>query len=315
MKQHIKPAFAKIDPAHLFDGLFVPTTGKKRGRLYVEPRRFGNSEISFQGFEQLGADDQSVLLSITAQLGIDGLIINHDPAGDISKQLRLDIFFKGDDGRPLASKQTTLRSILIDAGYDPDRGTANISASLNRLRNAQIREVNKVDGWDRACNIISTSFNKKTGETYIAANPRLTSAVFRGQHVKISLYERNALESEVAKILHSWLCSNIRLGGALGRGNGVHIDTLSPHIWGSAHEAESVKVKSVRRALLRSALDDIADKTKSLHDGYGWAIDQTSCGLVLVSRPKTLPTLEEAAHGMTPGQLDEALIYRGNLEM
>ena len=45
-QQRIKPAYAKFDPAHVFDGLFVPTKGKKRGRLYVPPRRFGDSEIS-----------------------------------------------------------------------------------------------------------------------------------------------------------------------------------------------------------------------------------------------------------------------------
>lgn len=32
-QQRIKPAYAKFDPAHVFDGLFVPTKGKKRGRL------------------------------------------------------------------------------------------------------------------------------------------------------------------------------------------------------------------------------------------------------------------------------------------
>ena len=49
----IKPAYAKLDPAHVFDGLFVPTGGKKRGKLLVEPRRFGDLEIGFQGFDQL----------------------------------------------------------------------------------------------------------------------------------------------------------------------------------------------------------------------------------------------------------------------
>ena len=60
-----------------------PTKGKKRGRLFVEPRRFGDLEIGFQGFEQLGADDQSILLALSAQLGIDGLMIDDDPPGPI----------------------------------------------------------------------------------------------------------------------------------------------------------------------------------------------------------------------------------------
>ena len=103
-QQRIKPAYAKFDPAHVFDGLFVPTKGKKRGRLYVPPHRFGDSEISFQGFEQLGADEQSILHAVSAQLGIDGLMIEAKPPGEIGQQLRLALDFDNDDGRPLKTK-------------------------------------------------------------------------------------------------------------------------------------------------------------------------------------------------------------------
>jgi hypothetical protein len=155
-KQHIKPAYAKFDPAHAFDGLFVPTNGKKRERLFVEPRMFGHLEINFQGFEQLGADDQSILLALTAQLGIDGLVIDATPQGAISNQLRLALRFNQDDGAPLASRRTSLHSLLIDAGYrDHECGRAlqDAKASLNRLSNAQIRERDHVSGWDRLCQL------------------------------------------------------------------------------------------------------------------------------------------------------------------
>ena len=309
-QQRIKPAYAKFDPAHVFDGLFVPTKGKKRGRLYVPPRRFGDSEISFQGFEQLGADDQSILLAVSAQLGIDGLMIEAKPPGEIGQQLRLALDFDNDDGRPLKTKKTSLRSLLIDAGYNgPDSGAAlaRIKESLNRMGNAQIREINHATGWDYRCNLLSSRFNHKTGEIFVAVNPRLTGAVFREQHVKVSLFERNELESEVAKLLHCWLCSNIRLGRSLGNGNGAHIDTLAPHVWGkAAWEEASNKVRSVRRSQLRDALDEIADRTRGLHGGYGWAIDQTSGGLVLVSRPKELPFLE-GEHDMRPSEVHDLL--------
>ncbi|KDB60567.1 hypothetical protein AZ16_2305 [Bordetella bronchiseptica B18-5 (C3)] len=39
-------------------------------------------------------------------------------------------------------------------------------------------------------------------------------------------------------------------------------------------------------------MDEIAERTCGLQDGMGWAIDQTSSGLVLVGRPKVLPLLE-----------------------
>lgn len=113
--------------------------------------------------------------------------------------------------------------------------------------------------------------------------------------------------TEAAKLLHCWLCSNIRLGRSLGNGNGAHIDTLAPHVWGkAAWEEASTKVRSVRRGQLRDALDEISDRTRGLQGGMGWAIDQTSSGLVLVSRPKELPFLE-GEHDMRPSEYHDLM--------
>lgn len=307
-QRHLKPAYAKMDAAHLFDGLFVPTGGKTRGRLYVAPRTFGDSDVSFQGFEQLGADDQSILLALSAQLGIDGLVIEAEPAGPTNKQLRLQLEIKVDDGSDVARTKTSLRSILVDAGYgSPDSGRAlsDCRASLNRLANAQIRESRR-GGWDRRSNLISVAFNNITGDVHVAANPRLTGAIFNGQHVKVSLFERNALETETSKILHAWLCSNVRLGRPLGRGNGVHLDTLGPHVWGEkAWEEASKQVRSRRRTQMREALDEIREATgriEQLGEGYGWAIDRTG-DLVHITRPAELPAIEWSS---APRDLDQA---------
>ena len=302
MKQIIKSSYAKVDPVHLFDGLFVPTNGiNRKQRLYVPPRKFGDSEISFQGFELLGSDDQSVLLAITAQLGTGGLLIGSQP-NKIASDLRSKLSLTYDEATPIATKKVSLRSLSIDAGYDPQRSTSTITASLNRLRNAQIREIDPT-GADRTSNIISAEFNRKTKETYIAANPRITNAVFSGQHIRVSLFERNVLDTEVAKLLHCWLSSNIRLGNSLGRdGGGAMIDTLAPHVWGVNQEEQSAKVRCRRRGLLRDALDEIADKTMKLQGGYGWVIDQTKPGLVFVGRPKELPTLEHQ-HELMPSDV------------
>lgn len=302
-QRHIKAAFAKIDPAHLFDGLFVPTSGKKRERLFAQ-RDHGGKVITFQGFEQLGGDDQSILLAICAQLGIDGLQIEADPQGPISKQLRLDLQITGNDANfPVATKKTSLRSLLVDAGYKDPEDTRNLKRArdcLNRLANAQIREQDPATGWDRRANLISTSFNKDTGETHIAANPRLTGAVFAGQNVQVSLHERAALSSEVGKILHSWLCSNIRLGGSLGYGGqGAKLETLAAHVWGPSHADAASYVKSKRKSQIREALEELADVTRDT--GNRWAIEVHPSGIATVSRPKELPFFEGA--GLTPSDV------------
>lgn len=281
----VTKSFAKFDPAHLFDGLFVPTSGRKRERLYVAPREFGGSEISFQGFEELGADDQSVLLAISAQLGVDGLIIEHETKGSISQQLRNNIALSVDNKEFLASKKTSIRSIAYDAGYSTDSGRVLqiITRSLNRLRNAQIREKTP-QGWDRVCNLISVVFNEKSGETFIAANPRLTEAVFRGQHIKVSLYERNSLTKEVSKILHAWLCSNVRLGGSLGA-HGVKMDTLLPHVYGDRLLSMQAVQVSRSRKQIREALLEIQKETN-------WDV-QINKDIAIIKRPAKIPLIEQ----------------------
>jgi hypothetical protein len=294
--------YAKFDAAHLFDGLFVPTNGKKRTNLYVEPRKFGDIEVTMLGYQQPGAEDQSIFLAACSQLGIDGMLIK-DPKGEISTRLKADLKIQGDDTYPVASHKTSLRSLLKDAGYKDCEGGANLKRAkdiLIRLNNVQIREYNRVTGWDRAAQLLSAYINRKTEEVYIAVNPRLTEALLVGQHVKISLLERNQLTSEVAKILHCWLCSYIRLGKSLGNGEGAFLDTLAPHVWGPKHDGESKQVKSRRRSLLKEGLLEIADATRELHNGYGWAIDITSTGIALVSRPQKLPTPKNSVI-YTPG--------------
>jgi hypothetical protein len=292
--KNIKPSFCKLDMAHLFDGLFVPTNGRERGRLYVAPRRFGDVEVSFQGFAQLGPADQSILLAVAAQLGIDGKEFGENKGGEEQAALWKKLQVEGNtEGAVCGSIKTTLYSIMRDAGYENLKATEDAKACLKRLGNAQVREVNKASGWDRRCNLVSFRMNHKDGVVFIATNPRLTGAIFKGQHCKVSLYERNTLETGVAKMLHCWLSSNINLGEALGYGNGAAVDTLIPHIWGPGEISR--KTKCVRRGQIKDALDEIKTNTARLNRGGGWIIDQTSSGMMLVSRPKTLPLVEVAA--------------------
>jgi hypothetical protein len=321
-KQLLKASFSKFDPAHLFDGLFMPMKGVKREigkdgvlrrpRLLVPQRDFGGIKVGFQGFEQLGVDDQSVLLAIAARLGIDGLTIENNNLDPIAKQLRLGFDFEKEESSKLAAKKTTLRSLLIDAGYNPSKSTDIIKNSLNRLANAQIREQDG-KGWDRRANLISVVFNEQTGETFIAANPRLTTAIFaEGQYVKISLFERNQLNSEVAKLLHAWLCSHIRPGEKLGNGNGAKIETLMPHIWGPYALSVSAKVLSVRRGLIKDALTEIVSQTDPLHFSNGWATSVEG-DIIHVSRPKNLPIVEETQI-LLPSEIEAAEFAEAEIE-
>jgi len=68
---------------------------------------------------------------VAAQLGIDGKVIDANPPGPVAQQLRTAMDFRDGQGKPLdrgerlVSRRTSLRSLLIDAGYrDVDGGKA-----------------------------------------------------------------------------------------------------------------------------------------------------------------------------------------------
>lgn len=299
--RRIESAYARFDYAHLFDGVFVPTNGTKRGRLFVPPRQFDNVEVSFYGYEQLGADDQSVFLAVAAQIGIGGGVAKSEtPTGD---ELRRKIFSETvDDGSRVAAVRTSLRAIAIDAGYHHSGGQdlKRVWNCLTRLNAAICREFGAHEQGrriDRKCALVASKVDIDTKEVVIAVNPRLTRSIYgEQQHIKVSLIERNTLESEVAKILHAWLCAVVRPGGTLGRGDGVMIDTLLPHIWGAQCAQASAPVLSNRRAHVRDALVEIAQRTK-------WRID-LSRHIAFIARPKTIPRPESIIAEMPPAAND-----------
>ena len=229
-----KPVFAKLDPAYAFDGLFVPTKGtKSRPPLRIPERIFGDYKIGFTGTEQLGAGDQSIFLAICARAGIDGQTVSPDNQSPLSRSLResLELGTNAATESTILTFSTTLTNLAAEAGYAAaDSRTEDVKKSLRRLREANIRAIGP-NRWDTSSRLLNSAFNEATGETRIAINPRQANAILSGQHVRVSLVERHRLKTEEAKILHCWLCANVRLGSPLGVGNGAYVDTLLPHVW------------------------------------------------------------------------------------
>ncbi|RMN48712.1 hypothetical protein SAMN05444506_102171 [Pseudomonas syringae] len=79
----------------------------------------------------------------------------------------------------------------------------------------------------------------------------------------------------------------------------VRISILSHCMFGAGRLglASPHRPQQKKRGQLRAALQEIAEQTRSLHGGYGWSVDQMSSGLVLVSRPKRVPLIEQRSGG------------------
>lgn len=298
MKHNFSVPYGRVDTKLLVDGLFVPTKGIKRGKLLTEPVHIGGARVQYQGFDQLGTDDQSVLLAVCAYLGIDGLIIKPHKPGDgvYARQLALDMNLESRDGFPpeekrkLISQKTTYYNILKIAGYRNLNATKDLRTILNRLSNVQARYTTKK--WDYSVNLLRYACNKVNNEIYVAINPEMTRALLGGQHAKISLYERQVLQTEVAKLLHFWMSGYIRFGCSLGK-NGVHLNKLCRHVWGPNHDKASKYTVSRRKTHIKVALNQIAQNTKRLYLDIEnrWHIEYDK-NTAYIKRPAQLPLLD-----------------------
>jgi hypothetical protein len=192
----------------------------------------------------------------------------------------------------IAIVNATAYSLLVDAGLG-ESGTSyeRLGKYFTDLQTLVVyRQLNgsKIGG---GSNLLK--FAHETDHFRITLNWRLASAILGdAQFVKISLFERNQLNEPVAKILHAWLSSNMRLGQPLGFGNGVYVDTLLPHIWG--HDNPSTDTIRQRRIRVKDAL-------KEINGVNNWICNQSGQKWY-ITRPKDLGNDWIAS----PGELKEA---------
>lgn len=107
---------------------------------------------------------------------------------------------------------------------------------------------------------------------YVALNPLIAQAVMGGgQHVRISMDEVRALDSETARLLHQRLCGWID-PGKTGKAS---IDTLCGYVWPSEASGSTMRK---RRQRVREALPELV--------ALGWTVTEFAAGKYDITRPK-----------------------------
>lgn len=110
------------------------------------------------------------------------------------------------------------------------------------------------------------------GRLYVALNPLIAQAVMGGgQHVRISMDEVRALDSETARLLHQRLCGWID-PGKTGKAS---IDTLCGYVWPSEASGSTMRK---RRQRVREALPELV--------ALGWTVTEFAAGKYDITRPK-----------------------------
>jgi len=284
--------FAKVDPAHLLDGLFTPTT-RKGEALYDVQGEFDGISISFKGV-QMSATHQSLLLAIsarTARENKNAVLVSGNESDLHGKTIKaLEMTGKAIN-KDVSVVKCSAYALLADAGMtDAGNNYKDMVEKLHEMPTVTMYRGNGLNGGSSRL----LSFDHDGEQFIVRLNWRMADAILGKQNIQISLHERNWLkDSAVAKILHAWLSGHIRLGGQLMAGRGAEIDTLIKHVWGKKPASEDVMKK--RRYRVRQALEEI-----NKIDGWVCIIKGSH---TYISRPKELTWGDK--NDMQPGDLAE----------
>ena len=266
---------ARHDPAHcLAPGLFraLKRGERKRSKLDVTYDYGDGKRIEFSGPEPLGADDLRILQGLVAMAGPSGLVLGPEPKTPGGQQLRLFLEPKWEAVETDAMVvKGSYRALAREVGYANIDDSKPIRECIERLWKVSIIAQNgrKRQGFRLLSEYAS---DDAEGRLYVALNPLIAQAVMGGgQHVRISMDEVRALESEAARLLHQRLCGWID-PGKTGK---AAIDTLCGYVWPS--EASGATMRK-RRQRVREALPEL--------EALGWSVVEFAAGKYDIARPK-----------------------------
>ena len=270
--------FAKQDRATAMASLFRPLTRGRRPiglKVIVE---HDAQRLTFTSYEYLDTRDQTILLAVIGLAGIESGNIGASSSGEIGKKLWADLSPQssalGENG---AVVETSMYNLLQVAGMGDDAKTyARVKDILNRLSQVNCRA--QSGGWEWSMRFLSYAVNDD-GTLIVALNARFAQALAQGStYARISLDERRLLETDIARLTHSWLNATVRGGQSFQIG----LDKLACRIWGVDPQNESTRTS--RRANVSTALEEIA-KLK------GWVVSFRGRGahcIATIKRPKML---------------------------
>ena len=263
--------YAKQDPALALISLFRPICrGPRPGGLSMISEYDGLT-LKFNVWRAVDARDQSVLL---AAVGLAGLLsdelksLNAEVEHPRGQELWFKLQAKDMALQDKAKVLKTTKYAMLQAANMTDSGEnyKTLEDCLERLSMIGCRA--KKDGYDWSMHLLSYA-QAPDGTLHIALNPRFADALV-GQHIKISLFERKALTTEYAQILHAWLCAWLRPG----KTNRIHVDKLSEKVWGNISTNDNTNRK--RREKILKTLNEI-------NDLGGWKASVEGRGLAAIA--------------------------------
>lgn len=254
---------ARVESHHALSDLFVAVPRGDRPRRLVEITLRDEKRMRFAEYWRLGADDQTVFLSILALMTQD--VAHRDRAKLPIKTVRRENRVEKMDAEGEAVEEsmvyvaTSLCEIARVAGWDPDSGKRLrlIRESLERLSHTTVSIYDPVRREEISGASLLGSWHRESDHALlVAVNPWL-SRVFLENDAKwviANLTERARLGSDVARLVHARLCALLRPGEQVR----VRIDTLVDHIYDQSEDV-SPRARRKRREAVRAALEEISE--------------------------------------------------------
>lgn len=272
--------YAKYDPAHVSDGLFVPTKGRKQGnipRLDVQ-RDWAGGIIRFLGPYALTVEHQSILLAACARANRCGSLTVYSGPGyqlglpNVLPPTVVDLNGKNHaEGQDIATVDVTMSQLLMDAGLA--KGGWQVKDLKTRIIELGAVTVYRQIGRNMGHAPLMGWSGIEGGALRLYLNWRLANAVLGGgQYVLISLDERRMMQDEVGKLLHCWVSSFVRRGQVLR----VTKTNLLQHIWGNDKIADRTAYKRLKRVNAALTMLDKLDSWTVIEDDKCVEIERNS---------------------------------------
>ena len=269
----------------------------------------GNSRFRYSGSSALGIPDQTLLLALL-EVAQDRL--NQHPEATIlsgatqapAGQELWKVLNRGQDNEARATVffQTSWFELASRCGLSSGGSVLEtVRTQLMRLCETIVWEYEGTSDTPTAQSFLVAWLKADERKLHLAINFRLASALFGDRYSPVSMAERLALESDIARASHAFLSTTIGPGKSLNIGVGK----LAQRLWPQRSDATP-------QGTLRRQNMDTRNALKQIGDLLGWTITinendvarvmraSASVRDMTMSRPITNETSSERERRITP---------------
>ena len=276
------PRVVRYDTAMGLSTVFrsLPKGPRPKLDLRYEPKS-GGMALKFTASDALGIPEQTLLLALLeiAQLSYnacpESALLDENCPNEIGQQLWANLL----GGRSVSDRQTLCFStswLELAAHCGLSKGgtvQAMLQLQLQRLCQTTVWEYEESSSTPKCQSFLVGWVKGKSRSIHLVLNFRLSAAIFGERYASISMVERLALSTDVARAVHAFLSSTLRLGVPLSIG----LSTLAGRLWPDRGPKLVRGTDRRQKKSIRDALHEISTLS-------GWTISAGATEVLSITR-------------------------------